>query len=76
VDHTGSDRNPDAVNDVLGHDAAPPGCVAGWREGPPELSGLDGFGIPPDLEEREVIALTPFAVFNGHGQAPISRAAR
>ena len=76
VDHAGRHRDGDAVHDVLGHDAAAPRGVARGRQRAAELSGLDGLRAAPDFQQREVVALAPFPVFDGHGQAPISRAAR
>jgi hypothetical protein len=67
VDHAGGNRDGRAVDDVLGHDAAPPRRVAGGREGAAELPRLVGFRAAPDLQQREVVALAPFTVLDRHG---------
>ena len=76
VDDGSRHGNGDTVHDVLGHDAAAPRGISRGRQRAAELSGLDRLRAAPDFQQREVVALPPFPVCNGHDQAPISRAAR
>ncbi|MCY1213618.1 hypothetical protein D9M72_254070 [compost metagenome] len=76
MDHGRRDRDGHAVHDVLGHDAAAPRRVARRRQGAAELPCLLGLRAAPEFKQCKVIAVAPFTVFDGHAQAPTSRAAR